>query len=93
MKVYLEYDDHHNAPIMETYESEDEAVKSVMERSGAPDDDVEMIHKELFDPEEGSGEFSAGDKWIVITEEHARERSEYWDSVAEAIRAGKDAPV
>lgn len=90
-KVYIEHDDRHNEPILMTFESQEEAMKYVMRYAYGDKEDVEV---ELFDELIGCGEYSAGggDRFIVITEDHARERSEYWDSVAEAIRAGQKAP-
>ncbi len=90
-KVYIEHDDRHNEPILMTFESQSKAMEYVMRY--VMDGDREEAEIELFDGEAGCGEYDTGsDKFIVITEDHARERSDYWDSVAEAIRFDKDAP-
>lgn len=95
MNVYLEHDDRHNPPIVMTFESEEEAMRYVLRYCS---DAYEQGHAkeaqlELFDPEDGSGEHNTGsDLFTLVTEDLARERSSYWDSVAEAIRFGKKAP-
>lgn len=91
-KVYLEYDDRHNPPSILTFENEDAALDRVFDSEGG---DRKAIWDELFDPdnEDSFGELDGiYAKWTLITEEEARYRSEYWDRVAEAIRADQVAP-
>lgn len=89
-KVYIEHDDRHNEPRILTFATQDAALDSLTHYNP---EDREIAERDLFDPDEGSGEYHDGsDKYAVVTEEIARGRSSYWDDVAEAIRAGKDAP-
>ena len=88
-KVYIEYDDHHNEPILETFDTEDEAVESIMRRSSL---DEAEIRQELFG-EDGLGEVNDCDTWSLVTFSDAEARAQYWQNVADSIHADRKAPV
>lgn len=88
--IYLEYDDGHNEPIIRTFTSREEVIAHLN-----PDGDVTttgIIDDDLLS-DEGGGEWHDGsDKWTRISFSTAEARAQYWQSVADAIRAGEEAP-
>ena len=86
MSVYIEHDDHHNSPMIERYDSADEAVARI---ARAENDDVEEVHTQLFDEEDGFGEYTGCDRWRLITAEIADQEAEEWRRVAGRIREDK----
>lgn len=88
MKVYIEHDDHHNSAIMQTYDSEADALTVIANAEGVEETEV---WDELFS-EFGSGEYSGSDRWTLIDAEDADRISKHWAAVAQAIRDDVEAP-
>jgi hypothetical protein len=93
MKVYVLHDDHHNEPMLETYDSEADALKCIATCEGVHEKEIWEPMFNDADEDEYSGEYWGSDHWTVITEEIASARAKYWASVAEAIAKDEKAPL
>jgi hypothetical protein len=93
MRVYVEYDDHHNPPIMLVFGSEEEALHRVAQAEGVVDE--KEVWERMFNEENDDcfGEYTGNSRWTLINEDEARYRSDYWERVAEAIRFDRDPPT
>lgn len=85
-KAYILHEDHHNRPILETYDDMEKAVSKIADCEGASE---EEIMNELED----SDEYSGCDTWTVVDEYYAIGMVAYWQSVRDAIREDKEAPL
>ncbi len=88
-KVYIEHDDHHNSAMMQTYDSEEDAITVIANAEGV---EGKAVWDELFDPEDGTGEYIGLDRWTLIDAEDADRLSKHWAAVAQAIRDDVESP-